>query len=274
MHLDTPESPLDPAAQRRHDRGRLARALKISLAFVLLLVVVFSAQQALDWRPFAVVPQTAAGLLGLLTAPLLHGSPAHLGANAVSLLLLGTLAGSVYPRATIRALPLIWIGSGLGAWLLGDAGSHHLGASGLGHGLLFLVFVLGLLRRDRASIATAMIALFLYGGMLLTVLPREIDVSWQSHLGGAVAGVVAAFALRRKDPQAPRRKYSWEIEEEQAALDAQAAAAEREQFEPGSPHDVPVLWHRGDDTPETGVVLPFPRRHDARPAGGNRDGGD
>src|SRR3546814_1669975 len=101
------------------------------------------------------------------------------------------------------------------------AGSHHLGASGLGHGLLFLVFVLGLLRRDRASIATAMIAVFLYGGMLLTVLPRELDVSWQSHLGGAVAGVAAAFAFRRKDPQAPRRRYSWEIEEEQAALDAQ-----------------------------------------------------
>src|SRR3546814_14479813 len=80
-------------------------------------------------------------------------------------------------------------------------------SSGLGHGLLFLVFVLGLLRRDRASIATAMIALFLYGGMLLTVLPRELDVSWQSHLGGAVAGVAAAFAFRRKDPQAPRPRY-------------------------------------------------------------------
>src|SRR5690606_3553414 len=274
MHLDTPEPTLDPAAQRRHDRGRLARALKASLAFVLLLVVMFSAQQAMDWRPFAVVPQTGAGLLGLLTAPLLHGSPGHLGANAVSLLLLGTLAGAVYPRATIRALPLVWLGSGLGAWLLGDAGSHHLGASGLGHGLLFLVFVLGLLRRDRASIATAMIALFLYGGMLLTVLPREIDVSWQSHLGGAVAGVVAAFAFRRKDPQAPRRRYSWEIEEEQAALDAQAAAAERDQFETGSPRDVPVLWRRDDDAQETGVVLPFPPRRDARPAAGNRGGGD
>src|SRR3546814_13120450 len=94
MHLDSPEPTLDPTAQRRHDRGRLARALKASLAFVLLLVVVFSAQQALDWRPFAVIPHTATGLLGLLTAPLLHGSPAHLGGNAVSLLLLGTLAGA------------------------------------------------------------------------------------------------------------------------------------------------------------------------------------
>jgi membrane associated rhomboid family serine protease len=262
MHLDTPEPPLDAAAQRRHDRARLLRALKASLAFVLLLAVVFSAQQSLDWRPFAVIPQTTAGLLGLLTAPLLHGSPGHLGANAVSLLLLGTLAGSVYPRATLRALPLIWLGSGLGAWLLGAPGSHHLGASGLGHGLLFLVFVLGLLRRDRASIAAAMIALFLYGGMLLTVLPREIDVSWQSHLGGAVAGVVAAFAFRRQDPQAPRRWYSWEIEEELAAQEAQAAEADRDQFETTAPHDVPVLWQRPAPE-ERGVVLPFPRREDA-----------
>ena len=260
MHLDTPESPLDPTAQRRHDRGRLARALKASLAFVLLLVVVFSAQQAMDWRPFAVIPHTATGLLGLLTAPLLHGSPAHLGGNAVSLLLLGTLAGAVYPRATIRALPLLWFGSGLGAWLFGDPGSHHLGASGLGHGLLFLVFVLGLLRRDRASIAAAMIALFLYGGMLLTVLPRELDVSWQSHLGGAVAGVVAAFAFRRKDPQAPRRRYSWELEEEQAAQEGRGAEADRDQFEAAAARDVPVLWQRPQREEDRGVVLRFPSR--------------
>src|SRR5690606_9608347 len=177
--------------------------------------------------------------------------------------LLGTLAGAVYPRATVRALPLLWLGSGLGAWLLGEASSRHLGASGLGHGLLFLVFALGLLRRDPASIAAAMIALFLYGGMLLTVLPREIGVSWQSHLGGAVAGVAAAFAFRHRDPKPLRRKYSWEIEEELAEREARAAAEDRDQFEPGAPDDVPVLWQRQEE--ERGVVLQFPRRRDGDP---------
>src|SRR3546814_17933444 len=62
MHLDSPEPTLDPAAQRRHDRGRLARALQASLAFVLLLVVVFSAPQALDWPPFAVLTHPPPGL--------------------------------------------------------------------------------------------------------------------------------------------------------------------------------------------------------------------
>jgi membrane associated rhomboid family serine protease len=190
------------------------------------------------------------GLLGILTAPLLHGSLEHITANATSLLILGTLAGSVYPRATVWSLPLLWIGSGLGAWLLGDAGSHHLGASGVTHGLMFLVFTLGLLRRDRAAIATGMIAFFFYGGMLLTVLPHEAGVSWQSHLGGALGGIVAALLFRRLDPALPRKRYSWEDEEETLApLD--------DELEPPAPREVPVLWHRADP-PQNGVVLRFP----------------
>src|SRR3546814_3770258 len=107
-HHDLPDSP----HQRRADAARVWRAFNASLAFVLLLLVVFALQHAVDWRPFAVAPLSAKGLLGLLGAPLLHGSPEHIGANAVSLLLLGTLAGTAYPRATVRAFPLLWLGSG------------------------------------------------------------------------------------------------------------------------------------------------------------------
>src|SRR5688572_9538352 len=252
MHLPIHDTALDPQAQRILDRRRLRRALNASLACVLLMVAVFSAQGAFDVGAWAVTPGTLEGLRGLLAAPLLHGSLEHLGANAVSLLLLGILAGTVYPRATVRALPLLWLGSGLGAWLLGEPSSHHLGASGLTHGLMFLVFTLGLLRRDRPAIAAAMIAFFLYGGMLLTVLPQEPGVSWQAHLGGAVAGVVAAWLLRRSDPLPPRKKYSWEIEEE---LAAQAAQRERDELERTASADVPVLWQRPERDETHGVVL-------------------
>ncbi len=258
MHLPTVDDPTDPAAARASDLRGFVRALWASAAFVLLLVVVYVAQGAFSVQPFAVSPGTAAGLVGLLTAPLLHGSLEHIVANAVSVLMLGTLAGGVYPRATPRALPLLWLGSGLGAWLLGEPGSHHLGASGLTHGLMFLVFSLGVLRRDRPAIAAAMLGFMFYGGMLLTVLPREPGVSWQSHLGGAVAGIVAAWLLRRRDPVAPRRRYSWEIEDE---LAEDAAREARDQFEPPSPRDVPVLWTSDAHADEErGTVLPFPPR--------------
>lgn len=252
MHLPQAELPPDTPAQRRADRRRLLGAFNAALAGALLLCACYAAQQGFDATRWAVIPGSVAGLVGIATAPLLHGSGAHLLMNALSLLALGALAGIAYPKATLRALPLLWIGSGLGAWLLGEPGSHHLGASGVIHGLGFLLFTLGLLRRDRAAVATGMLAFLFFGGMLLTIFPREIGVSWQSHLGGALAGIVAAFLFRHSDPALPRRKYSWEIEEELARQQE-----ERDMLEPPSPSEVPVLWHRDA---ARGVVLRFRER--------------
>ncbi len=252
--MDTPIVPDTGDAPARNDRSRVLRAFNLSLAFVLVLVAVFAFQSSgWDWRPWSVAPLERDGLLGLLGAPLLHGSIEHLGANAVALLILGTLAGSVYPQATLRALPLLWLGSGLGAWLLGDIGSHHLGASGVTHGLMFLVFVLGLLRRDRPAIAAGMIAFLFYGSMLITILPHEPGVSWQSHMGGAAAGLIAALMFRHADPMAPRKRYSWEDEEEEEP------ASDANELEPPSPQRVPVLWQAREGR-DYEVVVPLRRR--------------
>jgi membrane associated rhomboid family serine protease len=229
-------------------RARFRRALLASLAFVALIGAIQFAQPWLGGlRGLALVPQHLPGLVGVLFAPLLHGSSGHWLANASALLVLGPLVGTVYPRATLRAVPLIWLLSGLGTWVIGQP-SFHIGASGLTHGLMFLLLFLGLLRRDRAAIAAALIAFFFFGGMLLTVLPREPGVSWEYHLCGALAGVLAAWFWRRADPEPPRRLYSWEETPEAAEPDPE--------FELPGPQDVPVLWHRPPpDAP--GVVLPF-----------------
>ncbi|MBF6023212.1 rhomboid family intramembrane serine protease [Lysobacter niastensis] len=255
MHLPIPEAVPDTPEQRKADKRRWLSAFNLSLGFVLLLTAIFSAQGHFDVGAWTVQPWSVAGLIGVLTAPLLHGSFEHLAANAIALLMLGTLAGGLYPRATLRALPLLWLGAGLGAWLLGDEGSRHLGASGVTHGLMFLVFVLGLLRRDRASVAAAMLAFMFYGGMLLTILPREIGVSWQAHLGGAIGGVAAAWLFRRADPLPPRKRYSWEDEEESISpID--------DELEPPAPRDVPVLWNRHEL--QRGGVVQFPGRREHR----------
>ena len=227
---------------------RFRRALNCSMAAVIVLCAVFFAQGRLDVSAFSIQPQVPAGLVGVLTAPLLHGSIGHLAANALSVLILGTLAGTVFPRATLRALPLIWLGSGLGTWLIATGG-FHLGASGVTHGLGFLVFTLGVLRRDRPAIAAALIAFFFFGGMLVTVLPQELGVSWEYHLSGAVFGVLAGIAWRRADPPPPRRRYSWEDEPD---------APEADPLELPPPQDVPVIWQRPE--PQLGQILPFPER--------------
>ena len=224
--------------------ARFKRALNLSMVAVIVLALVFflggEAPAALT-----VQPQKLAGLIGIATAPLLHGSVEHLAANTLSVLILGTLAGTVFPRATLRALPLIWFGAGFGTWLIGTGG-YHLGASGVTHGLGYLVFTLAALRRDRASIAAALIAFFFFGGMVLSVLPMEMGVSWESHLSGALAGIVAGLLWRRADPIPPRRTYSWELMPEAAVGDV---------LEPASPEEVPVIWRRAPS--DEAVILRF-----------------
>ena len=117
------------------------------------------------------------------------------------------------------------------------------------HGLGYLVFTLAALRRDRASIAAALIAFFFFGGMILSVLPMEMGISWESHLSGAIAGVVSGLLWRRADRIPPRRQYSWEVEPEAAE------AAEAEVLEPARPDEVPVIWRRAPS--DEAVILRF-----------------
>lgn len=137
------------SSQRTLERRRLVRAVLASAALVAVLAWIHMLQAWMGPLPALVLrPGEVSGLLGVLTAPLLHGSLQHLSANAGALLLLGTLALSVYPRASLRAVPTIWLLSGLGVWFIGGP-PGHIGASGITHGLMFFVFFLGLISATR-----------------------------------------------------------------------------------------------------------------------------
>ena len=97
-------------------------------------------------------------------------------------------------------------------WLLARQ-SYHFGASGLTHGIMFFIFTIGILRRDRLSIALAMIVFFVYGGMIWSIFPQEPGISYESHFFGAMIGVLAAFLFRDHDPSLPAKEYQWENED-------------------------------------------------------------
>jgi membrane associated rhomboid family serine protease len=262
MDLPSHEPHADPREQARLDRGRFFRALFAAVAFVSALwwIELIGNWIGSGFGGLGVAPRTLSGLIGILTSPLVHGSVGHLINNTLPLIVLGTLALAIYPRAFKPAMALIWIGSGLGIWLFGRD-SFHIGASGLNHGLMFFLFMLGLLRRDRPAVAAAMIAFFLYGGMLLTVLPGDPKVSWEAHLFGALFGTLAAILFFRRDPAPPRKVYSWETEDENMEpLQDELTQRDRDTYEPAASDDVPVLWQRPDPQQEPrGVVVPFRR---------------
>jgi len=200
------------------------------------------------------VPRHVVGLIGILTAPLAHASFEHLMSNTLPLVLLTTLTLYAYPRAARLALPMIWLLSGLGVWLFARS-SVHVGASGITHGLMFFLFFSGLMRRDRLAVVTALVVFFLYGSMVLTVLPREPNISFEYHLAGALAGVLAALAFHRRDPAPPRRRYSWEDEpESMEPLD--------DELEPVRPTHVQPIWSGPSVAArdEARIVVLLPRR--------------
>ncbi len=174
----------------------------------------------IDKGPFALGPQNVDGLLGILTSPFLHADYEHLFLNSGPLLMF--LAGMLifYPKVAFRAIIGIWILTGMWVWIL--AGKNPIiGASGVVYGLGGFLFFSGIFRRDARSVVLSLIVAVGYHGMISGIFKGEPGISWESHLSGAVAGLVMAFFYRKVDT-VPRKRYSWEDEPEENPNDAHA----------------------------------------------------
>jgi len=218
--LDPPTLNCELTTPEEHDRERFGRALRAAGAFLALLWII-KAGEALagaDLARFGITPRQMSGLPGILVAPLIHGSWAHLGANSLPLLVIGSSLLFGYPRAARIVLPAVYLGTGLAVWCFARP-AYHIGASGLTFGMMFFVFTVGALRWDRRAIALSCLVFFLYGGMLWGVFPTGPGISFETHLFAALMGVVLAIVLRRHDPPPPEKKYSWERVEEKGEGD-------------------------------------------------------
>jgi len=145
------------------------------------------------------------GLDGVVLAPFLHASFAHVAANSVPLLLLGTfvLAGQFKRFLVITAF--IAVISGMSVWLFGPANTVTVGASGVIFGYLGYLLVRGIVERRWWSLGVSLLVGLLYGWQLTGVLPGDPHVSWQGHLGGFLAGVVAAILFRQRRPRKAKK---------------------------------------------------------------------
>ena len=150
----------------------------------------------------AVVPRRIDGLAGILGMVFVHGSVPHLFANTVPLLVFGSMLlvrGIRYFFAVVGAVAAV---GGLALWLFGREAAH-IGASGVVFGLFAFLVVRGLYERRLSSIMLSLIVAVVYGGtMIFGLIPRGDGVSWEAHLFGLLAGILAArLAVRRASPR-------------------------------------------------------------------------
>ena len=144
-------------------------------------------------------PWDLVGLDGIIFAPLLHASFAHLAANSVPLFVLGTALWTSGLKQWIVATATSWVTSGILAWLLTPLHYLVIGASGVIFGWITYLIVRGFLSRKWGHIVVALVVAFAYGSVLLGVFPASPTVSWQGHLGGAIGGALAAWLLYRRE---------------------------------------------------------------------------
>jgi membrane associated rhomboid family serine protease len=199
---------------------RLSQSILFSIFAITILWCLKSAEIlfGLNLSFMGLVPLNAAGTLGIVTAPLVHGSLEHIFNNTFAILILASVLHYGYPKSWWKVLTLVWILSGVGVWLFARQ-ANHIGASGITHGLFFFLFVASVFRRDKSSVAIMMIAFLLYGGMTLTIFPREEGISFEYHFFGALAGVIAALIWRDSDPKPVEKRYEWENNNAQDDID-------------------------------------------------------
>ena len=199
--------------------GRFRLSLLFSLQFAALVGLLHTMRSLTGFPPLSwgILPRHTEGLVGVVAAPLLHGSWGHLFSNLPPLIALTFILFYFYRRTAYPALIMVYLLTGVAVWAFART-VVHVGASGVVYGLVAFVFWSGIFRRNIKSIILALIVLMYYGSMFVGIFPGEEGISWESHLLGALAGIFTAFWYKNKkeNDEAPPR-YSWE--EEPKSLD-------------------------------------------------------
>lgn len=172
----------------------------------------------------AIIPLDPSGLKGILFSPFLHGNLEHILGNSVPIFVLIFLLFQFYPFIAKKVFFLGWFVTGLLVWLLPPVdiftGEYNficiIGASGIVYVLAFFLFFSGIFRWNMRLLTVSMLVALYYGGLVWGMLPEELfstleepsRISWQSHLSGAVVGLIMAFVFRKTGEE--KKKFIWE----------------------------------------------------------------
>ncbi len=179
----------------------VTHSVKSQVQLLLTILALMWVVEAVDFilggalNAFGIRPRTIEGLIGIVLAPFLHGDFAHLISNSIPFAALGWLILARSRDEFWRVTSIVWVSSGVGAWLLGAPNTVHIGASGVVFGYFGFLLTRAFFDRHWLSAVIAIIVIAAYGSLIFGVLPFQMGISWQGHLFGAIGGVFAARQL-------------------------------------------------------------------------------
>ena len=199
------------------ERKRLLLAMFIPFLLIAFMWLMAGASLLFesDFHFLGIFPRRLTALTGVITSPFVHSGFRHLLNNSLPLFILGSALFYFYSQVSFRVLAWITLLTGLAVWVTARP-AWHIGASGIVYGLASFLFVSGIIRRHIPLMALSLLVVFLYGEMVWGIFPGfRFDISWESHMLGAAAGVILAVWYRAEGPQRPVPFYEREEEEEE-----------------------------------------------------------
>jgi membrane associated rhomboid family serine protease len=139
-----------------------------------------------------IVPRTASGLPGIVTAPFIHANIAHFAANLLPFIVLGALVLRRNEAGFVEVAATIALAEGALVWLFARNASH-VGMSGVIFGFFGYLLAVAFFTRTMSDLLVAGGVLVFYGGMLAGIKPVRDGTSWEGHLFGLLAGLARAW---------------------------------------------------------------------------------
>jgi membrane associated rhomboid family serine protease len=134
-------------------------------------------------------------LIGIFSAPFLHGNAQHLIGNTIGYVPLASLTILKAPGQFNKNFWIISVLTGAAVWVMGQPGSIHVGASGTIYGFFGFCLLSAVFRLDFPNLVCAVLTWIVFqdliGGMSPTLASQGI--SWEGHLFGFLSGAIAGY---------------------------------------------------------------------------------
>jgi membrane associated rhomboid family serine protease len=175
--------------------------LLAAIVGVMWIVEIINTIDSNDLDRDGIYARSFSHLWGILTAPFIHASFAHLIGNTIPFVFLGLIIALRGAGRLALVTAIVIVIGGLGTWLIAPAGVSTVGASGVVFGYAAYLLARGFFNRSVLELFTGVIVGVVWGAALLASIVPHYGVSWQGHVCGALAGVLAAWLLRRERPK-------------------------------------------------------------------------
>lgn len=168
--------------------------LPVALLIVAGLWVIQIINASLHYRlnVLGIYPRHPIGLIGIIFAPFLHGNFSHLFLNSIPLVILIDFLLITGIHTFIYVTIIIIVLSGLATWLFARK-AIHIGASSVVMGYWGYLLINAYEHPSNTSIILAILCIFYFGSMWLNLFPTGKKTSWEGHVFGFLAGLIAAL---------------------------------------------------------------------------------